>query len=98
MSNGAAGPTHPESEDHPWTIQIPDHPPRVDSATYRASRDRMNENADSVEDFFYGSPAYEDQHGGGLWLKDEEGWFLLREVAGIEWSEVVCAGPANVDR
>lgn len=97
MANGETSSTHEESEDHPWTIRIPDHPTRTDSPAYRDSRDRMNENAESVDDFFYGPPGYEDHHGGGLWLKDDVGWFLVRNVAGIEWSAQFCADPAKVD-
>lgn len=57
----------------------------------------MNEIAESVDDFVYGEPDYEDHHGGGLWLKDEDGWFLVRNVAGIEWSGQFCADPEKVD-
>jgi hypothetical protein len=32
------GDTHTESESHPWTRLIPDHPERKDSSTYLASR------------------------------------------------------------
>jgi Family of unknown function (DUF6424) len=88
---------HEEHGDYPWTRRIPDHPPRRDSSTYRASRKRMNEIAESVDDFVYGEPDYEDHHGGGLWLKDEDGWFLVRNVAGIEWSGQFCADPEKVD-
>ena len=89
---------HTEHEDHPWTRKIPDHPPRADSPMYVKSRERMNELADEISPFFYGSPSYEDHHGGGLWLKDDDGWFLIRNVAGIEWSAQFCADPAKVDQ
>src|SRR4029079_7618022 len=89
---------HTEHEDHPWTRKIPDHPPRADSSMYVKSRERMNELADEISPFFYGSPSYEDHHGGGLWLKDDDGWFLIRNVAGIEWGAQFCADPAKVDR
>jgi hypothetical protein len=88
----------PESEDHPWTIQIPPHPKRFDSPEYVASRKKMRSIAASVSDFDYGSQPFEDHHGGGLWLKDAGGWFLVRNLAGIEWSAQFCADPAKVDR
>lgn len=91
-------PTHPEHEDHPWTIEIPDHPKRTESRTYRASRKKTNELAATVTDLFFGPPRYEDHHGGGLWLKDADGWFIVRNIAGIEWSAQFCADPAKVDR
>lgn len=98
MSNGDDDGDHAEHEDHPWTRRIPDHPPRSETPTYRDARDRMNEIAEALPDFFYGPPDYEDHHGGGLWLKDEEGWFLVRNVVGIEWSAQFCADPVKVDR
>lgn len=94
MTNG----THSEHEDFPWTRRIPDHPPRKESSMYRASRKRMNEIAGSIDDFVYGDPDYEDHHGGGLWLKDEDGWFIVRNVAGIEWSAQFCADPEKIDQ
>ncbi len=88
---------HTESEDHPWDIVIPDHPAREDSPDYVRSRKVMNEKVRTVDGFVYGAPPYQDHHGGGLWLKDKDGWFLVRNVAGIEWSAQFCADPARVD-
>jgi hypothetical protein len=90
--------THTEHEDRPWTIQIPDHPKRKDSATYVASRKAMNQMAAEVNGLLYGQAPYQDHHGGGLWLKDADGWFLVRNLAGIEWSAQFCADPAKVDQ
>jgi hypothetical protein len=90
--------THTEHEDYPWTIEIPPHPKRTDTAEYRRSRRDMNRMAKKVEDLAYGVAPYQDHHGGGLWLKDAEGWFLVRNVVGIEWSAQFCADPAKVDR
>jgi hypothetical protein len=89
---------HTEHEDHPWTVLIPDHPPRKDSPEYVAARRHMNEMARSVPGLLYGNAPYQDHHGGGLWLKDDEGWFLVRNLAGIEWSAQFCADPAKVDQ
>jgi Family of unknown function (DUF6424) len=88
---------HPEHEDYPWTIQIPDHPPRTDTPEYVASRRRMNDLANGIPDLVYGPAPHQDHHGGGLWLKDADGWFLVRNLAGIEWSAQFCADPAKVD-
>jgi hypothetical protein len=90
--------THTEHEDYPWTRVIPDHPPRTDSTAYVKARKRMNELAKALKDFFYGDAPYEDHHGGGMWLKDEHGWFLVRNIAGIEWSAQFCADPKKVDQ
>jgi hypothetical protein len=87
--------THTEHEDHGWDINIPDHPPRTDSPEYVASRARLHELVG--EGTFYGAPPVEDHHGGGLWLKDAQGWFLVKNLAGLEWSSQFCADPARVD-
>jgi hypothetical protein len=93
VSNGI----HPEHEDYPWTIQIPNHPKRTQSNEYVASRHRMHELVDQLADFAYGDEPFEDHHGGGLWLKDADGWFMVRNMAGIEWSAQFCADPEKVD-
>ena len=93
----AAGGLHVEHEDMPWTINIPDHPARSDSPEYVQSRALMNKTANTVTDFYYGAPPYQDHHGGGLWLKDADGWFMVKNVAGMEWSSQFCADPARVD-
>jgi hypothetical protein len=89
--------THPEHEDRPWTIQIPDHHKRTETAEYKQARKVMRQLVDSVEGFAYGEEPVEDHHGGGLWLKDDAGWFLVRNLMGIEWSAQFCADPAKVD-
>ncbi len=93
---------HEEHEDHPWSIEIPDHTPRADSPEYTRSRATMNriarEAAAADDGFVYGEPPYQDHHGGGLWLKDETGWFLVRNLAGMEWSSQFAADPARVDQ
>jgi hypothetical protein len=93
----ANGGTHTESEDHPWTIRIEDHPRRTDSREYIASRKSTNAMAKKEKNWFFGHEPYEDHHGGGLWVKDEDGWFVVRNLAGIEWSAQFCADPAKVD-
>jgi hypothetical protein len=91
------GPDHQEREDSPWTINIPGHPQRSDSPEYVKSRQTMNNMAGHVSTLIYGQPPYQDHHGGGLWLKDDQGWFLVRNMAGMEWSSQFCADPAKVD-
>jgi hypothetical protein len=90
-------PVHSESETHPWTIDVGNHPTRTDSAEYVAAKKQMNEIAAGSTGLIYGQPPYQDHHGGALWLKDAQGWFLVRNLAGIEWSAQFCADPAKVD-
>lgn len=98
-ANGQRFPhTHTEHEDHPWTIAIPDHVQRSDSPEYKESRQTMNTIAGQVQGFYYGGAPYQDHHGGGLWLKDAGGWFIVRNLAGMEWSSQFCADPAKVDQ
>lgn len=88
---------HQEHEEEPWTINIPGHAQRSDSPEYVKSRQAMNDMASHISTLIYGQSPFEDHHGGGLWLKDGQGWFLVRNLAGIEWSAQFCADPAKVD-
>jgi uncharacterized protein DUF6424 len=81
---------HTEHEDHGWQIEIPDHPPRTDSPEYVASRAKMHELADSGTFYAAAGETTQDHHGAGLWLKDADGWFLVKNLAGIEWSAQWC--------
>jgi hypothetical protein len=90
-------PVHSESETHPWSIEVPNHPVRSDSPEYVAARKKMNEIATGATGLVYGSAPFQDHHGGALWLKDDQGWFLVRNLAGVEWSSQFCADPAKID-
>lgn len=91
------GPDHTETETHTWTVNIPDHPTRQDSAEYVAARKKMNDLASQATGLLYGPGPYDDHHGSALWLQDSQGWFLVRNLAGIEWSAQFCASPEKVD-
>ncbi|MEV4439562.1 DUF6424 family protein [Streptomyces sp. NPDC049577] len=91
------GKPHVETEELRWAINIPGHAPRSESKEYVRSRKRMHEILATLDHPFYGPEPVEDHHGGGLWLKDDEGWFMVRNLAGIEWSAQFCADPAKVD-
>ena len=90
-------PAHPEGETDPWKINVTNHPQRTDSPEYVAARAQMNQIAAGLTGLIYGSPPFQDHHGGALWLKDDQGWFLVRNLVGIEWSAQFCAEPAKVD-
>ena len=62
-----------------------------------AAKKKMNEIAATSTGLIYGSPPYQDHHGSALWMKDAQGWFMVRNLAGIEWSAQFCADPAKVD-
>jgi hypothetical protein len=96
-----SGGRHTEREDHPWEINIPDHPTRADSPTYVISRKLMNAvagEAKAVTAFLGGEAPYQDHHGGGMWVKDDASWLFLKNLAGMEWSQQFCADPQKVDQ
>ncbi|HEY6242220.1 MAG TPA: DUF6424 family protein, partial [Burkholderiales bacterium] len=88
---------HLQHEDFPWTINIPDHVPRTDSPAYRVARKLVGELVKEEKNFYLGSGPYQDHHGGGLWVLDRDGWLLIKNLAGMEWSQQFCADPAKVD-
>jgi len=90
-------PVHSESEAHGWDINVPNHPTRADSPEYVAARNKMNQIAGQAAGMIYGQGPYQDHHGGALWLQDSQGWFLVRNQAGVEWSAQFCADPAKID-
>lgn len=93
------GQSHVEREDKPWDIEIPNHEPRTDSPAYLVARKVMTNVVKGVKEFFLGVKGpYQDHHGGGLWVKDKDGWLLIKNLAGMEWSQQFCADPAKVDQ
>jgi hypothetical protein len=94
----AAGTQHQERESDPWAINIPDHPARADSPGFVASKalaDKIAQQAGGVD--FWGTGAIQMHHGGSLYLHDDNGWFIVKNIAGIEWSAQFCADPAKVE-
>lgn len=90
-------PVHNETETHTWSVNVPDHPQRADSPEYTAAKNKMNEIAAQAAGLLYGPGPFQDHHGSALWLQDSQGWFMIRNLAGIEWSAQFCADPAKVD-
>lgn len=94
---------HTEHQDFPWTINVADHPPRTESAQYKASRKLMRTLVATTDGEWPfvpgpGSAGYEDHHGGGVWVSDHDGWLCVLLPLGIEWSAQFCAAPEKVDR
>jgi hypothetical protein len=90
-------PVHTETETHTWSVNVADHPQRADSPEYIAAKKKMNELAAQAPGLLYGDGPFQDHHGGALWLKDSQGWFMVRNLAGIEWSSQFCADPQKID-
>ncbi len=81
---------HTETETHTWSVNVPDHAQRADSPDYIAAKKKMNEIAAQAPGLLYGTGPFQDHHGSALWLKDSQGWFMVRNLAGIEWSAQFC--------
>jgi len=93
----AAGKVHTIHEADPWTENVGNHPERKDSPEYTKARKILIALIGTAQPWYMGEKPYQDHHGGGLWVKDEEGWFLLKNLAGMEWSSQFCADPKKVD-
>jgi hypothetical protein len=96
--NNAGGGEHTVTAGRPIIYETPDHPKRTDSPTYIKSRKVLGEIAKTQQGWVFGESPYQDHHGGGLWAYDEQGWFFVRNLLGIEWSGQFCADPRKVDR
>ncbi|MEU0437567.1 DUF6424 family protein [Streptomyces sp. NPDC006290] len=101
----ALAPGGTESENHPWKIQLVDHPPRFESTYFQAAKKLTHKVLAemSEDDLPYGpqppgAEHWEMHHGGSLWVKGAHGWRMYRARVGIEWSMQFCADPAKVDR
>jgi Family of unknown function (DUF6424) len=90
--------THTRQEDFPWMIAVVDHPDRSSSAAYVRSRTLMRKLVGSTPDWALAGKAYQDHHGGSVWVCDDAGWLCLQLPLGIEWSAQFCADPAKVDQ
>lgn len=95
----AAG-IHLESECYPWQIRLVDHPPRAESAAFRAAKRAAKKILAELPaaDLPYGAGPWEMHHGGSYWVRGRRGWRMYRARVGIEWSMQFCADPAKVDR
>jgi hypothetical protein len=93
----AGGKVHTIHEDDGWTENVGDHPERKDSPEYTKARKILISLIGTAQPWYLGDKPYQDHHGGGLWVKDEAGWFLLKNLAGMEWSSQFCADPKKVD-
>lgn len=90
---------HVEHENESWTVNIPDHPARKESSGFKASKKvaKAIMSTLGVEQHFLGVGDIHMHHGGSLWLLDDDGWFMVHNQAGIEWSAQFCTDPAKAD-
>jgi hypothetical protein len=95
--------THVVSEDNPWSEKIPDHGGRVETKAFGQAKATLHKIISLV---LKGFPFYAVQpgpgnvqahHGGSIWLLDEVGWFLVLNMAGIEYSGQFLSDPRLVD-
>jgi len=88
---------HVTKAGQPVTYTTAGHPPRSDSPYYVKARKALHQIHGTLDKPFFGPQPIQDHHGGGLWVFDDEGWFFVRNLVGIEWSGQFCADPAKVD-
>ena len=88
---------HVVHEDNPWSENVPSHATRADSPTYTAARKYMIAAVNTIDPWFFGAGPWEDHHGGAVWLRDPNGWFLVKNTVGLEWSSQFCLDPAKLD-
>ena len=88
---------HVTKAGEPITYFTAGHPPRKDSQYYVKSRKALHQIVGTLGQPFFGDEPVQDHHGGGLWVFDDEGWFFVRNLVGIEWSGQFCADPEKVD-
>jgi Family of unknown function (DUF6424) len=97
MSDQERSGSHTQREHHPWTISIPDHPARADTASFAAARRFAQKIMATLKDYPYGPGPWQMHHGGSLWTYDDDGWFLVRNSVGSEWAAQWCADPAKIE-
>jgi hypothetical protein len=81
----------------PVTYEVSGHPERTDSPAYKVARVALHKIFGTLQGWLFGKEPVQDHHGGGLWAYDDEGWFFVRNLVGLEWSGQFCADPAKVD-
>ena len=79
------------------TVHVDGHPERTDSPEFLHAKAAAHKILGSLTGIFQGEGDYQMHHGGSLWLNDGNGWFLVLNEAGIEWSSQFCAEPAKID-
>ncbi|HEX8969267.1 MAG TPA: DUF6424 family protein [Chloroflexota bacterium] len=88
---------HTEHEQVGWTINIPDHAERTDSPAFVAARSFAQKIMATLKTAPYGPGPWQMHHGGSLWTFDDQGWFLVINTLGAEWSAQFCADPAKME-
>lgn len=91
---------HEQSESSHFRINIADHAQRTDSAEFRHAKVLAHRILATISNFFDDGTSTPIQlhHAGSLWVHDKDGWFMLKNLAGIEWSAQFCADPAKVEK
>jgi hypothetical protein len=90
---------HVETEDHPWSAYINDHPERKESSTFRSAKKAAHAILTTLkgDDLPYGPGPWEMHHGGSLWVLANKRWRVYRAKAGVEWSLQFCADPKKIE-
>ncbi len=99
LAASRTGDTQTHGEDLPRKINSFDHPERKASSGFQASKALATKILHSigVDNRFLGSEALQMHHGVSLWILGDDGWFMLQNEAGIDWSGQVCADLSKVN-
>lgn len=105
IEDSSAGGTHTEREDHPWEIEIPDHPGRTESGEFRAAKGAAHKILAAIRQqdsggllaSLAGPGGVQAHHAGSLFVFSGGKWALFLNSAGVEWSAQWAADPARVD-
>lgn len=94
--------THVVHEDNPWSEKIPDHGGRVETKAFGQAKRTLHKLIVLLKGFgFYfvkpGPGNVQAHHGGSIWLLDQAGWFLVLNMAGVEYSGQFLSDPARVE-
>ncbi|HEY2301034.1 MAG TPA: DUF6424 family protein [Acidimicrobiales bacterium] len=76
---------------------IDGHAARTDSPQFVAARATVQKIVGTLNPNPYGPPPIQAHHGGSIWVHNGDGWLLMLNWAGIEWSAQFCCDPARVE-
>lgn len=96
---------HTEHEDDPWSVELPDHPRRTESAWFRAAKETAHkilalireQDGQELLTSLAGPGGVQAHHAGSLFLYADGRWLQVLNLAGVEWSAQWSADPAKID-
>ena len=78
--------------------RVEGHAARTESTEFKHARAALQKIMRTIDANEFGPGPFEAHHGGSIWVKADDGWRLMLNWAGIEWSAQFCCDPARVER